>query len=309
MRARLRQPGNHARGLLRRRAARRPTTASSSSRAWCGASRSGSSPRSASAARSPSCSTWSRCACSRSRRPTPRALVREFPGAGALGEFRGRAALPEDAVVEVLMALAGPDGLATRLGDELVELECNPVLVTPTGARRARRPPHPARRTRRARRRRRSPTSPACSRRVPSRSPARRRRGAVSATARSPRTARSVGATISTRCIPTPTEIDGVRAVRRPRRGRRADRLPAGRGARRTLRRRRARHGGAGAVRARDQRRLRRGRCRGRGVERRAARGRARGEDPRDRPELHRRVQPRRATGLPAERAAATSAA
>jgi acyl-CoA synthetase (NDP forming) len=63
-----------------------------------------------------------------------RDLVREFPGAGALGEFRGRPALAEDAVVAVLMALAGPDGLATRLGDELDELECNPLLVTPDGA-------------------------------------------------------------------------------------------------------------------------------------------------------------------------------
>ncbi len=63
-----------------------------------------------------------------------RALVREFPGAGALGEFRGRAAMAADAVVQVLMALAGPDGLAMRLGDELVALECNPVLVTPAGA-------------------------------------------------------------------------------------------------------------------------------------------------------------------------------
>ena len=32
------------------------------------------------------------------------------------------------------MALAGPEGLAAELGDTLVELECNPVLVTPTGA-------------------------------------------------------------------------------------------------------------------------------------------------------------------------------
>ena len=63
-----------------------------------------------------------------------RALVREFPGAGALGGFRGTPALDDEAVVEVLMALAGPDGLAARHGDELVELECNPVLVTPTGA-------------------------------------------------------------------------------------------------------------------------------------------------------------------------------
>jgi len=32
--------------------------------------------------------------------------------------------------VRVLLALGGPDGLAARLGDELDELECNPVLAT-----------------------------------------------------------------------------------------------------------------------------------------------------------------------------------
>ena len=63
-----------------------------------------------------------------------RELVGEFPGAAALAGFRGGPALDQDALVQILMALAGPDGLATELGDQLVELECNPVLVTPTGA-------------------------------------------------------------------------------------------------------------------------------------------------------------------------------
>ena len=207
----------------------------------------------------------------------------------------------------VLMALAGPDGLATRLGDELVELECNPVLVTPIGAvaldaRLILRDAPAAPRTAAS-----DATSPACSRRARSPSPARRRRGAASATARSRRTARSGGATVSTRCTPTPRRSTAFARV--------ADlaeidapidyllvAVPAARCAGR-----RTRHGGAGAVRARDQRRLRRGRCGGRGTERRAAGGRARGEDPRARPELHRCVQPRRAASVPAERAAAKS--
>jgi acyl-CoA synthetase (NDP forming) len=63
-----------------------------------------------------------------------RALVDGFPGAAALAGFRGVAALDRDALVALLLALAGPDGLAAALGDELAELECNPVLVTAHGA-------------------------------------------------------------------------------------------------------------------------------------------------------------------------------
>ena len=62
------------------------------------------------------------------------ALVDEFPGAPALAGFRGRPALDRDALVHLLLALAGPDSLATRVGDELDELECNPVLVGERGA-------------------------------------------------------------------------------------------------------------------------------------------------------------------------------
>jgi acyl-CoA synthetase (NDP forming) len=61
------------------------------------------------------------------------ALVDEFPGAPVLAGFRRGPALDRDALVQVLLALAGHDGLAARLGDELDELECNPLLVGERG--------------------------------------------------------------------------------------------------------------------------------------------------------------------------------
>ena len=63
-----------------------------------------------------------------------RDLIAEIPGAPALTGGRGRAPIDRDALVAFLLALAGADGLAARLGDELDELECNPVLATGDGA-------------------------------------------------------------------------------------------------------------------------------------------------------------------------------
>jgi acyl-CoA synthetase (NDP forming) len=62
------------------------------------------------------------------------ALVDEFPGARALAGFRGGPPLDRVALARLVVALGGPDGLAARLGDELDELECNPVLVARRGA-------------------------------------------------------------------------------------------------------------------------------------------------------------------------------
>lgn len=56
-------------------------------------------------------------------------LVTRFPGADALAGRRGGPPLARDRLVDVLLAVAGPDGLAAEFGDELAELECNPVLV------------------------------------------------------------------------------------------------------------------------------------------------------------------------------------
>jgi acyl-CoA synthetase (NDP forming) len=61
-------------------------------------------------------------------------LVAAFPGAALLDGARGRPAADRGALVHVLLALAGADGLAAAAGDALVEIECNPVLVTPTAA-------------------------------------------------------------------------------------------------------------------------------------------------------------------------------
>jgi acyl-CoA synthetase (NDP forming) len=61
-------------------------------------------------------------------------LVSTFPGAAALGGARGRVAVDRDALVRLVLAVAGQDGLAARVGDRLAEFECNPVLVTPRAA-------------------------------------------------------------------------------------------------------------------------------------------------------------------------------
>ncbi len=61
------------------------------------------------------------------------ALIDEFPGAPALAGLRGGPPLDRGALVRVLLAIAGGVGLAARLGDDLAELECNPMLVSERG--------------------------------------------------------------------------------------------------------------------------------------------------------------------------------
>jgi acyl-CoA synthetase (NDP forming) len=77
------------------------------------------------------------------------ALMDEFPGAPALAGFRGGPPLDRDALARALLAIAGTEGLAARLGDELDELECNPMLASERGvvaldARLVLREAHPA---------------------------------------------------------------------------------------------------------------------------------------------------------------------
>ena len=62
------------------------------------------------------------------------AMVSGFKGAELLTGFRGQPPVDVDALIELLMAVAGPDGVAMHLGDCLAELECNPVIATPNGA-------------------------------------------------------------------------------------------------------------------------------------------------------------------------------
>ena len=61
-------------------------------------------------------------------------MVTGFKGAELLAGFRGHPPVDVDSLIELLLAVAGPDGLAEQLGDSLGELECNPVIATPDGA-------------------------------------------------------------------------------------------------------------------------------------------------------------------------------
>jgi acyl-CoA synthetase (NDP forming) len=61
-------------------------------------------------------------------------MLGEFRGAAALAGARGAPAIDREALVAVLLSLAGPQGLAARLGSRLVELECNPVIASAQGA-------------------------------------------------------------------------------------------------------------------------------------------------------------------------------
>jgi len=61
-------------------------------------------------------------------------MLAEFRGGAALAGARDGAGVDRYALVELLLGLAGPDGLAARLGPRLLELECNPVIASPDGA-------------------------------------------------------------------------------------------------------------------------------------------------------------------------------
>ena len=61
-------------------------------------------------------------------------MVLGFRGSELLSGFRGQAPVDVDSLIELLLAVAGPDGLVEQLGERLVELECNPVISGPDGA-------------------------------------------------------------------------------------------------------------------------------------------------------------------------------
>lgn len=63
-----------------------------------------------------------------------RELVASFPAAAVLDGVRGAPPVDRDALVALLLAVAGPGGLVERLGDDLLELECNPIVASPAGA-------------------------------------------------------------------------------------------------------------------------------------------------------------------------------
>ncbi len=57
-----------------------------------------------------------------------------FKGAAVLRGARGAPPVDRAALVRLLLGIAGPDGLASALGSDLSELECNPVIAGPDGA-------------------------------------------------------------------------------------------------------------------------------------------------------------------------------
>ena len=61
-------------------------------------------------------------------------MVTDFKGAELLTGFRGQPAVDIGALIELLLAVAGPDGVAAQMGEYLAELECNPVIASPDGA-------------------------------------------------------------------------------------------------------------------------------------------------------------------------------
>lgn len=60
-------------------------------------------------------------------------LVDAFPGAPLLRGARGNAPVDRESLVRLLLAVAGENGLASRLGPALAEFECNPVVATAEG--------------------------------------------------------------------------------------------------------------------------------------------------------------------------------
>jgi acyl-CoA synthetase (NDP forming) len=61
-------------------------------------------------------------------------MVQAMPGAAVLEGARGAPPVDRDAVVSVLLAVAGADGLVARLGDDVAEFEINPLIATASGA-------------------------------------------------------------------------------------------------------------------------------------------------------------------------------
>ncbi|HVM66108.1 MAG TPA: acetate--CoA ligase family protein, partial [Acidimicrobiales bacterium] len=61
-------------------------------------------------------------------------MLQAMPGAPVLDGVRGGPAVDRDAIVSVLLAVAGAGGLVSQLGDEVAEFEINPLIATPAGA-------------------------------------------------------------------------------------------------------------------------------------------------------------------------------
>ncbi len=62
------------------------------------------------------------------------AMLSDLRSAAILDGARGGTPVSRAAIIDVLMRVGGPDGLLTRRGSEISELDINPLIVTPNGA-------------------------------------------------------------------------------------------------------------------------------------------------------------------------------
>ncbi|MEF2545828.1 acetate--CoA ligase family protein [Aurantimonas sp. E1-2-R+4] len=62
-----------------------------------------------------------------------RAMLRELRGFALLGDIRGEAAVDEEALVQAMVRIGGSGGLLMTLGDDVAELDLNPVIVSASG--------------------------------------------------------------------------------------------------------------------------------------------------------------------------------
>lgn len=67
-------------------------------------------------------------------RQDARAMLAELRGVKILDGARGRKGIDRELVVELLVKVAGPDGLLSALDGEIVELDLNPVIIGDDGA-------------------------------------------------------------------------------------------------------------------------------------------------------------------------------
>jgi acyl-CoA synthetase (NDP forming) len=63
-----------------------------------------------------------------------RMMLVDFPAPALLDRVRGADPVERDALVSLLLSVAGPGGLAEQLGEALIEFECNPVIATADAA-------------------------------------------------------------------------------------------------------------------------------------------------------------------------------
>lgn len=65
---------------------------------------------------------------------TARDMLGELKGRPLLAGVRGQVGVDEAALIKVMMAMGGPDGLLTSLADDIAEADLNPVIVSASGA-------------------------------------------------------------------------------------------------------------------------------------------------------------------------------